>query len=210
MMPFLTPTLMDCFYVWLRRSVWDLSPTYEKFRFAELSPKWSHEINDGELIDDSSRHGGDAARSKAVYEDGMFRAFQSCQAALAPEGLLVIVFANKQPAAWETLASALIRAGFVVDGSWPIQTENVTRSRARAQQLSLLRYGSSAGNAPKPPVPAGIRLSWPRCSPTSQPAAATSGMPVFAGRTSSGRPPGRRSKPTANTPSSRRPMRPAN
>ena len=36
---------------------------------------------------------------------------------------MVIVFAHKQPDAWETLVSALIRAGFVVDGSWPIVTE---------------------------------------------------------------------------------------
>ena len=35
----------------------------------------------------------------------------------------MVVFANKQPDAWETLVAALIRAGFVVDGSWPIQTE---------------------------------------------------------------------------------------
>jgi hypothetical protein len=43
---------------------------------------------------------------------------------------LVIVFANKQPDAWETLVSAIIRAGFVVDGSWPIQTEMGNRTRA--------------------------------------------------------------------------------
>jgi adenine-specific DNA methylase len=42
---------------------------------------------------------------------------------LADSGRLVIVFANKQPAAWETLVSALIRSGFIVDGSWPIATE---------------------------------------------------------------------------------------
>ena len=30
---------------------------------------------------------------------------------------------TKQPAAWSTLVTALIRAGFVVDASWPIQTE---------------------------------------------------------------------------------------
>ena len=36
---------------------------------------------------------------------------------------MVVVFANKQPAAWGTLVSALIRAGFVVAASWPIQTE---------------------------------------------------------------------------------------
>ena len=41
-----------------------------------------------------------------------------------------IVFAHKQPDAWETLVSAIIRAGFVVDGSWPIQTEMGNRSRA--------------------------------------------------------------------------------
>lgn len=42
------------------------------------------------------------------------------------------MFANKQPDAWEALVSALIRSGFVVDGSWPIQTEMNTRMRAKA------------------------------------------------------------------------------
>lgn len=62
----------------------------------------------------------------------MFRAFRACQQALAPDGRLVIVFAHKQPDAWETLASALIRAGFVVDASWPIQTEMGNRTRAQS------------------------------------------------------------------------------
>ena len=44
----------------------------------------------------------------------------------------MVVFANKQPDAWETLVGALIRAGFVVDGSWPIQTEMRNRNRALA------------------------------------------------------------------------------
>lgn len=43
---------------------------------------------------------------------------------------MVVVFANKQPAAWETLTSAVIRAGFVVTGSWPIETEMGSRTRA--------------------------------------------------------------------------------
>ena len=60
----------------------------------------------------------------------MFRAFQACYQALKPEGRLVIVFAHKHPDAWETLVSAIIRAGFVVDGSWPIQTEMGNRTRA--------------------------------------------------------------------------------
>lgn len=121
---------MDFFYVWLRRTLCGVLPSVAMAFKEPLSPKWNNETNDGELIDDSSRHGGNAARSKQVYEDGMARVFQNCHTALKPEGRLVIVFAHKHPNAWETLVSAIIRAGFVVDGSWPIQTEMGTRMRA--------------------------------------------------------------------------------
>jgi hypothetical protein len=124
--------LMDFFYLWLKRSLNGLSPELDAAFQEALSPKWNHEKNDGELIDDSSRHEGNKAKSKAVYEDGMARVFQGCGKALKPDGKMVVVFANKQPDAWETLVSALIRSGFVVDGSWPIQTEMSTRMRAKA------------------------------------------------------------------------------
>ncbi|MFH1912165.1 MAG: DUF1156 domain-containing protein [Pseudomonadota bacterium] len=124
--------LMDFFYVWLRRTLNGLTPDLDPAFREPLSPKWDHEKNDGELIDDASRHEGDRDKSKAVYEDGMARVFQGCSHVLKPEGKLVVVFANKQPDAWETLVSALIRAGFVVDGSWPIQTEMSTRMTAKS------------------------------------------------------------------------------
>jgi adenine-specific DNA methylase len=123
--------LMDFFYIWLRRSLHGVSSSIDTAFAQTLSPKWNHEANDGELIDDCSRHGNDAALSKRIYEDGMAHVFSSCCTALKPEGRLVVVFANKQPDAWETLVSAIIRAGFVVDGSWPIQTEMSTRMRAK-------------------------------------------------------------------------------
>jgi adenine-specific DNA methylase len=122
--------LMDFFYVWLRRTLNGLSPEIDAAFQEPLSPKWDHEQNDGELIDDSSRFGGDKQKSKANYEDGMARVFQACYQSLNPDGRLVLVFAHKHPDAWETLVSALIRAGFVVDGSWPIQTEMGNRTRA--------------------------------------------------------------------------------
>ncbi|MFZ5897983.1 MAG: DUF1156 domain-containing protein [Bacillota bacterium] len=124
--------LMDFFYVWLRRTLHGLSPEIDEVFRESLSPKWDYAKNDGELIDDASRFGGDRQKSKAAYEEGMFRAFQACYRALKPEGRLVIVFAHKHPDAWETLVSALIRAGFVVDASWPIQTEMGNRTRALA------------------------------------------------------------------------------
>ena len=122
--------LMDFFYVWLRRTLYGLSPEIDEAFRAPLGPKWSSEANDGELIDDASRFGGDKAKSKQTYEDGMFRAFAACDRALKPDGRMVVVFANKQPDAWEALVSAIIRAGFVVDGSWPIKTEMGNRTRA--------------------------------------------------------------------------------
>ncbi|MBX3391867.1 MAG: DUF1156 domain-containing protein [Phycisphaeraceae bacterium] len=124
--------LMDFFYIWLRRTLHGAAPTFERPFSSTLSPKWDHAAQDGELIDDASRHGNDAAKSKRIYEDGMARVFSSCWNALNAEGRLVIVFAHKHPDAWETLVSAIIRAGFVVDGSWPIQTEMGNRTRALA------------------------------------------------------------------------------
>jgi len=121
--------LMDWFYVWLRRQVSDLSDEYRSAMKHTQGPKWSHETSSGELIDDPNRHGGNKEASKKAYEDGMAVCFRRCADALSDGGRLVIVFANKSPDAWETLAAALIRAGFIVDGSWPIQTEQPSRMR---------------------------------------------------------------------------------
>jgi putative DNA methylase len=124
--------LMDFFRIWLRRGMWGFSDEFDEHFRDPLGPKWDAEAGDGELIDDSSRFGGDAAASKKNFEDGMAAVFKRCHAALKPDGILVIVFANKNPDAWETLVAAMIRAGFVVDGSLPIQTERGARNRAIA------------------------------------------------------------------------------
>ena len=121
---------MDFFHVWLRRCLTKTMPNAGQLIDQPLGPKWDHDTDDGELIDDASRFAGDRKLSKKKYEDGMARSFQNCHAALQRDGRLVVVFANKHPDAWETLVAALIRAGFVVDGSWPIQTEMSTRTRA--------------------------------------------------------------------------------
>ena len=121
---------MDFFHVWVRRSTHGLSSEMDAAFYDPLGPKWNYEACDGELIDDASRFDGDKQVSKRVYEQGMAKAFQACHAALEPDGLLVVAFASKQPDAWETLAAALVRAGFIVDGSWPIETEMSNRTRS--------------------------------------------------------------------------------
>ena len=70
----------------------------------------------------------------------MTRAFQACHSALPLDGRMVVVFANKQPDAWEALVSAIIRAGFIVNGSWPIATEmrGGVRNHGRASLASSI------------------------------------------------------------------------
>ncbi len=122
--------LMDYFYVWLRRQLHGMSPDFDRAFSTPLTPKWDSVQQDGELVDDASRHDGSQAASKAAYEAGMERVFGRCARSLSDNGRLVIVFAHKDPNAWEALVAAMIRAGFVVDASWPIQTEQASRMRA--------------------------------------------------------------------------------
>ena len=147
--------LMDFFYVWLRRVLHGLSPEIDAAFSEPLGPKWNADANDGELIDDASRFGGDKLASKQNYEDGMARAFTSFNGSLRSDGRLVVAFANKQPDAWETLVSAVIRAGFVVVGSWPIRTEMQNRQRS----LSSAALSSSIWLVCKK-RPEGVRPGW--------------------------------------------------
>ena len=106
--------LSDFFYIWLRRSIGDRFPD----PFAEpLTPK------SVELVQHSGRFDGNREAARAFYEDGMAESFRASHDSLCDGGRMVIVFAHKDPAAWETLTTAMIGAGLVVTASWPIDTE---------------------------------------------------------------------------------------
>jgi adenine-specific DNA methylase len=114
--------LSDFFYVWLRRTVGHLYP--EHFR-TPLTPKAQ------EAVQNPVRHGGNNDKAKAFFEDMMAQAFKEMHRVLKPKGQATIVFAHKSTDAWETLITALIKAGFTVEASWPLHTEMATRLRAR-------------------------------------------------------------------------------
>jgi putative DNA methylase len=114
--------LSDFFYVWLKRTIGHLYPT--EFR-TPLTPKAQ------EAVQNPIRHNGDNAKAKSFFEDMMGQAFKEMHRVLKPNGEATIVFAHKSTDAWETLISALIRAGFRVEASWPLHTEMQTRLRAQ-------------------------------------------------------------------------------
>jgi len=110
--------LSDFFYTWLRG-----------FTAREL-PQFSRTLT--EKINEFVQHiRGDKSREieKKKYESQMSEAFRRSRQALSDNGLFVCVFAHKDPMAWETLVSAIINSGFVVVGSWPVQTEMPSRQR---------------------------------------------------------------------------------
>lgn len=126
--------LSDFFYVWLRQS---LRHTYPKLFSTMLVPK--HE----ELVATPYREnrGKDGARD--FFEEGMFSTFKQVNKYVREDVPVTIYYAFKQSetetkndvestasTGWETMLSAIIRAGFSITGTWPMRTEMANRSIA--------------------------------------------------------------------------------
>lgn len=110
--------LSDFFYVWLKRSVGHLFP---KFFEDTLTNKDDEAVANVARFADMGRNKKKLAEQD--YERKMLAIFRECSRVLNPDGVLTIMFTHKRVEAWDTLASALINAGFVVKASWPIHTE---------------------------------------------------------------------------------------
>jgi hypothetical protein len=119
--------LSDFFYVWLKRSVGHLFPEF--FR-DELTNKDDEAVANPARFNltpspSPTRRGGNARKlAEQDYERKMFAAFREMHRVLHPNGTLTVMFTHKKVEAWDTLASALIGAGFVIRASWPIHTES--------------------------------------------------------------------------------------
>lgn len=123
--------LSDYFYPWHKRIVGD---DYPEAFVTEVTPK------EEELVQDAHFHGGSQKAAKQFYEDGMAAAFAEMHRVLRPDGIAVIMFAHKKSSAWETLVSALIRAGFQITTSWPLNTEGRRLQSYRAVALASSVY----------------------------------------------------------------------
>lgn len=124
--------LSDFFYVWLRRS---LRSIYPKLFRTMLVPKVE------ELVATPYRFDGSKEKAKEFFEDGMFHTCQQLYQYAREDVPVTIYYAYKQSEAgskngesktastgWETMLTAIIQAGFVITGTWPIKTECNSRS----------------------------------------------------------------------------------
>jgi adenine-specific DNA methylase len=108
----------DFFYVWQKRTVGHIFPGWFE---SELTDK------DNEAVVNVARFEGAKKKvdlAKADYERKMAAAFREMHRVLHPNGVLTVMFTHKQVAAWDTLATSLIGAGFSIHASWPVMTES--------------------------------------------------------------------------------------
>lgn len=116
--------LSDFFYVLFRRS---LADTFGELFTDELSPK------SAEIVVDRPHKLSTSAHNVSFYERELGRAFVEGRRVIRPDGIATLIFASKTTASWEALLRAVIDAGWVITGSWPVDTEMETRVAAQGQ-----------------------------------------------------------------------------
>jgi putative DNA methylase len=120
--------LSDFFYIWLRKSLKGLYPNL----FTTITvPKAE------ELVAFAYRHNGkDGAES--FFLDGMTQAMNVIMRHSHPAFPVTIYYAFRQSekeksgnasTGWETFLEAVIKAGFSINGTWPMRTERTGRMR---------------------------------------------------------------------------------
>ena len=122
--------LSDFFYIWMRKSIYDL---YPDLFGTMLVPKSE------ELIASTYRHDGNLSKAKQFFEDGMLSTCKQIYKYAREDVPVTIYYAYKQSesdddgkasSGWETMLSAIIDAGFAITGTWPMRTEMANRSVA--------------------------------------------------------------------------------
>jgi len=116
--------LSDFFYVWLRRAM----PSNLSSLFApEAVPK------EAEIVVDRPHYLSKSEKGIDFYERELTKAFVDARRVVAPDGIGTIVFASKTTASWEAILKAVVDAGWIITGSWPIDTEREARMAAIGQ-----------------------------------------------------------------------------
>lgn len=120
--------LSDFFYVWLRRS---LGGIYPSIFGTVLVPKAQ------ELVATPYRFDNDAGKASQFFEEGLLEVFKRMRVIQIRDYPLTLFYAFKQAekrrdgnsdsvvvsTGWESMLDALVQAGFMITGTWPMRTE---------------------------------------------------------------------------------------
>jgi adenine-specific DNA methylase len=120
--------LSDFFFVWLKRSIGHLYPEL----FATVATPKKQEV-----IQNQAKPGSPEYVSDEEFDRRLQAALREIARVTKADGVISLVFAHTDVAAWERLLQGLRAARLVVSTSWPMRSEREGRSNATLQHAVL-------------------------------------------------------------------------
>jgi len=110
--------LADFFYVWEKHTLGQVRPELFRNEMSDI---------DNEAVANPARFAALGTRKKALadadYEAKMTAIFTEARRVMRDDGVLSVMFTHKRAEAWDTLGMGLLRGGFTIETSWPVNTE---------------------------------------------------------------------------------------
>ncbi|MDR3185499.1 MAG: DUF1156 domain-containing protein [Christensenellaceae bacterium] len=122
--------LSDFFYIWLKKAI---GHQYPDMFSTTLVPKIE------EITAMPYNFDGDRDKANSFFEDTMLKAFKLLYTYAREDIPTTVYYAYMQSetskdgvssTGWETMLSAIIKAGFIITGTWPMRTEDASRLNA--------------------------------------------------------------------------------
>jgi putative DNA methylase len=124
--------LSDFFYVWLKKT---LGSSFKDWFDTILTDKDFEAVANPARFEEFGRK--KKVLAKQDYERKVGAAFREMYRILHPDGVFTVMFTHKSVEAWDTLATALLDAGFSIQSSWPVHTESQhSRHQAKVNAAS--------------------------------------------------------------------------
>lgn len=111
--------MTDVIFVWLKRALGSLHPD---FAFT-ANPRGTQEKAEEVVTHTNHATAVGEHRTPEHYRLKIAEAFSECRRVVHPDGVVSIVFGHGDPDAWHGLLDAISKAGLVLTGAWPANTE---------------------------------------------------------------------------------------
>ena len=114
--------LSNVFFVWER--------TFFRAAFPELYNEGLVHQDDEIVVTNANPDSVGNPKGPEFYQREMVQALNSARFIVKNDGLGIVVFAESNTSSWEAMLNSVIDAGWLISGSWPIDTELQTRTQA--------------------------------------------------------------------------------
>jgi putative DNA methylase len=135
----------DLFYVWLKRCLHNTWPELA----ITADPHGAQEKAQEIIVKRVRGEAPDEHRTREHYDALIAEAFAQMRRAVRDDGVVTIVFGHGEPEVWQRLLRSIERAGLVMTGSWPANTESGgQQGKANIETTLTMACRPAPGNRP--------------------------------------------------------------